>query len=361
MIDNKGRFYCPWHRGGVRPWLISIGLAAALLLGTASTRSIAAGTCLLLLSMLIQFWSKGCLHQNQEVTQSGPYRFVRHPFYLSNLLLDAGIAAMSGFLPLILLAPLWWFAVYVPAVRSEERHLRSLFGEQYVRYMVRVPMLLPLARPLPRREGGFDWKSRNILATETPRAIRYLSYPLAFLLAMQLFSHGPAASWPPTTQQLWLGVVLASLGLSSLVWKIHHKRGRNILPAAATMLENRVLYIALIIMAGLVWDVLDPHSDLWLYRVPGILALVVSLAAMGLFTRRPLLAEACLAVAMAVLLELQWLVILLIPFYLSIILDTRGPRTVPAGLHSYQPLPVHSYGALFTIGLTSIMITETWM
>jgi len=361
MIDNKGCFYKPWHRGGVRPWLMGIGLGAALLGGTTGLVLIAAGACLVLASMLIQFWSKGCLHQNAEVTRAGPYRFVRHPFYFSNLLLDAGIVTMSGFLPLMVLAPLWWLAVYIPAMRKEEDHLKALFEEQYQRYMERVPRLFPVRSPLPPREGAFQWDSRNILATEIPRAIRYLTYPLLFLLAMQLSRQGLTASWQPTAEQLWLGVVLAGLALTSRVWKIHYKHGRRILPGDALRLENRVLYIMLIMMSGVAWDAVDPFPDPWFYRLPGLVALSVSLAAMSLVARRPLLAEAGLAVAMAVLLELQWFAVLLIPLYLALSLDTGRPGARTAGLRRYQPLTMHSYSALVLIGLVTVTITETWI
>jgi hypothetical protein len=55
MIDSKGCFWNPWHRGGVRPWFMGIGLGAALVFGTTSMASVAAGAGLLLLSMVAQF------------------------------------------------------------------------------------------------------------------------------------------------------------------------------------------------------------------------------------------------------------------------------------------------------------------
>lgn len=59
-----------------------------------------------------------------EWIRSGPYRFCRHPIYLGNLLLFAGIGIMS-FGPLIAACLVFIALVYVSSIRDEERALRS--------------------------------------------------------------------------------------------------------------------------------------------------------------------------------------------------------------------------------------------
>lgn len=215
----------PWNRGGIRSWLLLLGLSAAWA-GHATTLTLLCGTGLLLASMLMQFWSKGCLHQDQEVTRSGPYRFVRHPFYLGNFVLDGGIVLMSGYWLLILLWPLWWFIVYIPVMRSEEKTLIRLFGDEYVEYMARVPMLLPIRRPLSsEQDGAFSFACRNIMETEIPRATKYLVYPLLFTLAHRASAAGIGLVTSPTVTDLSLIALIVCLMSIRAAW-MHRFRER---------------------------------------------------------------------------------------------------------------------------------------
>ena len=68
----------------------------------------------------------------------GPYRFSRHPAYVSLTLLSLGIGVLldNGWIlilvvPVVLAMDLW-------VVRREERHLEAKFGEQYRRYKASV-------------------------------------------------------------------------------------------------------------------------------------------------------------------------------------------------------------------------------
>jgi hypothetical protein len=171
----------PLNRGGLRYCLV----LAALLRGAATQTTILAGVPLIVLGTILHFWAKGCLRQNQSVAMTGPYRYVRHPFYLGNALIDAGIAVMSGWWVLQGVLPAWWLAVYIPVMRGEEDFLSRTFGSIYEDYKRRVPRLIPWRRPLPRTADGFRWSNPNIAADqEIPRALRLLAYPLLFLVCM---------------------------------------------------------------------------------------------------------------------------------------------------------------------------------
>ena len=106
--------------------------------------------------------AKGCLRQNQVVAMGGPYRFVRHPFYLANALIDAGVAVMSGWWVIQVVLPFWWLAIYIPVMRKEEDYLTGAFGEAYAEYKKRIPRLIPWRRPLPPGGEGFRWSNPNI-------------------------------------------------------------------------------------------------------------------------------------------------------------------------------------------------------
>jgi protein-S-isoprenylcysteine O-methyltransferase Ste14 len=70
----------------------------------------------------------------------GPYRWVRHPFYLSVLIL---IWSSPDLTADRLLFNVLWSAWIVVGTMWEERDLESDFGEPYRDYRRRVPMLIP--------------------------------------------------------------------------------------------------------------------------------------------------------------------------------------------------------------------------
>jgi protein-S-isoprenylcysteine O-methyltransferase Ste14 len=89
-----------------------------------------------------QMSSQAEVRPDTELVTGGAFRVVRHPLYLSILLLWAGgtLALMSWFMAActVVLVPL-----FVARSRLEERILLHHFGGAYGTYMTMVPMLLP--------------------------------------------------------------------------------------------------------------------------------------------------------------------------------------------------------------------------
>jgi protein-S-isoprenylcysteine O-methyltransferase Ste14 len=80
--------------------------------------------------------------ETPHVIRKSVYAVVRHPMYLSQIVLYLGLLVMS----ISLAAALVW-AVAISFLRHislyEERLLLARFGEDYERYMREVPMLIP--------------------------------------------------------------------------------------------------------------------------------------------------------------------------------------------------------------------------
>jgi protein-S-isoprenylcysteine O-methyltransferase Ste14 len=91
--------------------------------------------------------------QTESLTASGPYRYVRNPLYLGNLLQSIGISSIgppaATVIIFILLAAFVYRLIFL-----EEATLRSAFGEAYARYCEAVPRLIPRLWPanLPQTE-----------------------------------------------------------------------------------------------------------------------------------------------------------------------------------------------------------------
>lgn len=83
------------------------------------------------------------LVKGHTLTMSGPYAYVRHPIYTGMLgMLVATGLAVSYWIAL-LAALIVFFIGTIIRVRSEERLLRSAFGEQFENYARRVSAIIP--------------------------------------------------------------------------------------------------------------------------------------------------------------------------------------------------------------------------
>ncbi|HUT34244.1 MAG TPA: isoprenylcysteine carboxylmethyltransferase family protein [Planctomycetota bacterium] len=311
----------PLRRGGLRTWVVVF----ALVHGSITNMSVVWGAPAIALGVMLHAWAKGCLRQNNVMAVVGPYRFVRHPFYLANALVDAGVAVMSGWWLLQLVLPLWWLGIYVPVMRREEVRLTSLFGSSYQEYMARVPMLLPWRLPLPSTGGGFSWGNPNLSAgREIPRALRLAAYPLLFLVC----SHLLARDWAFfTCDAAWgLSAAVALATLYGLAWECGRalKRRRAILPRPLRAPIIRGLFcIAVILLASLA-----DHSGRWTglatWRV-GLTVLALSVVSFSRARLWTLMAEAATLVGVAALSPWPWLAFAPVLFYAAVILDSRLP------------------------------------
>jgi protein-S-isoprenylcysteine O-methyltransferase Ste14 len=79
---------------------------------------------------------------NAVLVTTGPYRWIRHPFYFSVFLLMLAIALMSANW-LIGLIGLSSVALVAGRVKKEERKLIEKFGDQYREYMAVTGRFLP--------------------------------------------------------------------------------------------------------------------------------------------------------------------------------------------------------------------------
>jgi len=129
--------------------LVTACAVGALVTGEFTRSSLQAGAPLLLVGGLLALASVRALGQGRELVTRGPYRWVRHPYYLGILVMLVGaIVAMRSLPALILFYP----AVRVTLVRArrEEHNLGLRFGDAYHKYQERVAFMLPLRPPLPQ-------------------------------------------------------------------------------------------------------------------------------------------------------------------------------------------------------------------
>lgn len=79
----------------------------------------------------------------QQLITAGPYQYIRHPGYLSSLMIWGGAAAASGALIGTLIAVAALLIAYGYRISTEERMLERGFGALYEAYRKRSWRLLP--------------------------------------------------------------------------------------------------------------------------------------------------------------------------------------------------------------------------
>jgi protein-S-isoprenylcysteine O-methyltransferase Ste14 len=82
------------------------------------------------------------VRDGHRLVQDGPLGIVRHPYYVSYVLMLVG-QGLALVTPWPLLLALCVAIGMGPTARAEEEHLIALFGEEYVQYTQRVGRFFP--------------------------------------------------------------------------------------------------------------------------------------------------------------------------------------------------------------------------
>jgi protein-S-isoprenylcysteine O-methyltransferase Ste14 len=126
-----------------------------------------AGTAVVALGALIRSWAEAYLHSSvvhdmelhsERLVAEGPYRHVRNPLYLGNILLAAGFGLMASRIGFVVMA-VGMFAFCYRLILREEAGLLASQGESYRRYFEAVPRLLPSLLPrIPASNARPNWR-----------------------------------------------------------------------------------------------------------------------------------------------------------------------------------------------------------
>ena len=172
------------HRCSGRGRLRTVVIIVTLIFSSPNPISAGVGLIIFFSGLFLHFVSKGNLVRNSQLCKDGPYGWIRHPFYLSNFLIDIGICLGAG-VPWLALGYLALFPLaYLPRILAEEESLRRRFPEPYDHYCRQVPRIIPNSLP-----PLFSWLSaisyENLRQeNELSRLLRLLSYPFAILAVL---------------------------------------------------------------------------------------------------------------------------------------------------------------------------------
>lgn len=114
----------------------------------------AAGMVLGALGLVLRAWTVGTVpagtsgrgtkeQRSETLNTTGAYSLVRHPLYLGNALLWAGVAATTGSPGAVLVTVLIFWLYYERIMMAEERFLWERHGDAFTAWAARTPAFLP--------------------------------------------------------------------------------------------------------------------------------------------------------------------------------------------------------------------------
>ena len=132
-----------------RVFLGFVFAAIVLWLATPTVESLLIGAAIAIAGESIRLWAAGHLEKSKEVTQSGAYRYTRHPLYLGSSLIGIGMAVIAHNAIVAAIVIAYLVLTLTAAMRSEEAHLREKFGDAYDAYA---------QKRAPKVERAFSWQ-----------------------------------------------------------------------------------------------------------------------------------------------------------------------------------------------------------
>lgn len=161
--------------------------------------AIAWSLALVVPGLWLRGYAAGYVKKNRELTQTGPYAYVRNPLYLGSILIAAGFAvALLSWAVGLALAGMF-LLIYVPVIASEERFLRATFP-QFENYSRRVPRLIPRLTPAGSPASTGNGENSEVTSGNFAFALylqhrEYNASIGAMLLYLSLLLLHPTLSW----------------------------------------------------------------------------------------------------------------------------------------------------------------------
>jgi hypothetical protein len=199
-------------------------VAATFAAADPTTPSLVIGGAVSVTGELLRLTAAGYGYNLGELSLRGPYRFVRHPYFLGSALLFTGLALSARSAVVLAFSLLALGAAYGLSVRRDEAKQARRLGPAFADWRARVPAFIP--QLVPAVVGVGDKHSFSLEYAVLRGRHRELDALVGLLLAFGLMW---VAGW---TQQktLYHGVVLGVVALYVVCRFIYYgaakRRGR---------------------------------------------------------------------------------------------------------------------------------------
>lgn len=143
----------------------------------------------IILSEALRLWSVGFVGSATrtrgdsvpQLVHAGPYRYVRNPLYVANIIMYTCAGFVFGFTGLSVVIFLVSAVEYIFIVAFEEETLLRIFGDSYQNYCDRVPRWIPSLNPMIESTGQ-DFLIQRALRSEKSTFLSLSMMALLFIL-----------------------------------------------------------------------------------------------------------------------------------------------------------------------------------
>ena len=145
LLQPLGADYQLWDTIGLR------GIRSSVYYFSKTWPTRAVGVWMTLIGMLLVFFGWMKIHKSRGLVTGGIYRYIRHPQYTGIFLIITGWM-FRWINPTILLMYPILLILYYKLARKEERQVLKEYGDAYLKYKEKTPMLFPIKLPSRRKE-----------------------------------------------------------------------------------------------------------------------------------------------------------------------------------------------------------------
>lgn len=163
----------------------------------------------------------------EQLNSTGIYSVVRHPLYLGNYMMWAGLLLFTGHIWFILAISLVYWIYYERIMFAEERFLEGKYGQAYTDWAMTAPPFFPRLKGFKKPSIPFSF--RSVLRREYSG---WLATAFGFLfidLLRQYNLHGAFYYWDSWSVYFFLAFLLLALILRTIKHntRILHEEGRS--------------------------------------------------------------------------------------------------------------------------------------
>jgi len=150
-----------------------------------------------------------------ELNTTGIYSVVRNPLYVGNFFMWLGIAMLTGNFWFIVAFILFYFLYYERIIFTEEEFLKHKFGDIYLNWAKKTPIIVPKFSLFIKSEFIFNWK--KVLRQEKNGFAALMIIFCLFDIAGELIKEKPNVN--ETLQSLGIFSILTYLVLKFVKYK----------------------------------------------------------------------------------------------------------------------------------------------
>lgn len=151
---------------------------------------------------------------------NGIYSTVRHPLYLGNYLMWAGLLIFTMNISVFIIVSLIYWLYYERIMFAEEAFLTKKFGDEYLHWSMEVPAFIPALRKYKR--GNIPFSLKTVLRREYSGfftmifAYTFVDYWMQITIYLRFYHDLSLMNWIRPSLFIMLGALVITLVLRTL-------------------------------------------------------------------------------------------------------------------------------------------------